>query len=94
MNDSGVFKNGILSLPITYDTYMLTSIRTIFALFLVSFQYSDPPFYGYRIFKNNAGSLYELLPVEECLLSSILKICGLIRYQLYREIIFYRLLVD
>ena len=81
MNDSVLFKNGILSLPITYDTYMLTSIRTIFALFLVSFQYSDPPFYGYRISNNN-------LPVEECLLSSILKICGIIRYQLYPEVIF------
>ena len=54
------------------------------ALFLISIQQSDPPTYWYNMSNNNAGSVCELIRVKECIVSSILKICGLIRYQLLR----------
>ena len=58
--------------------------RNGFALFLVSIQQSDPPSYWYSISNKNAGSLREVLCFQECILSHILKMCGLIQFQLLR----------
>ena len=76
--------NSNSSLPATCDNYTLTRTRNAFVSFLVSVQQSDHISYWYKIYYYNAGSLCELLRVGECIFSSILKICGLTRYQLFR----------
>ena len=83
INDSILFTSNS-SLSTTCDNHTLTRTRNVFASFLVSVQQSNPSYYWYNIYNNNYGSLFELLRVEECILSSSLKICGLIRYQLLR----------
>ena len=91
INDSISFKSNN-SLPVTCDNYTLPWTRYAFASLLVSFQHSDPPTYWYKMSNDYYGSLCELLRVKECMFYSVLKICGLIRYQLYRRnIIMYTL---
>ena len=80
INDSISFKNNS-SLPTICDNYTLTMTSNIFTSFLVSVQQSNPPTYWYNMSDNIASSLCELLYVEECVLSFILTICGMIRYQ-------------
>ena len=79
INDSILFSSNS-SLPIC-DNYILTRTRNIFASFSVLVQQSNPLSHWYSISNNNTGSVCRLLCVEERLLSSILKMRGLIRYQ-------------
>ena len=83
INDSILFTSNS-SLPTTCDNHTLTRTRNMFTSFLVSVQQSNPSSYWYNISNNYYGSLFELLRVEECILSSSLKICSLIQYQLIR----------
>ena len=83
INDS-ILLTSNSSVPTICNTYMLKKTRNSFVSSLVLVQQSDPPSYWYNIYNNNNGSLCELLHVEECILSSILKMCGIIRYQLIR----------
>ena len=83
INDNIVFTS-ISSLPTICDNYTLTRTRNASTSVLVSVQQSHPPSYWYSIYDNNVGSVCELPRVGEYILSPILKICGLIRYQLLR----------
>ena len=82
------------SLHVICDNCTLTMTRNTFVSLLVSAQQSDLPSYRYIISDDNAGSMCEILCVEECILSSTSKICGLIRYQLLRGSVIMYILKD
>ena len=83
-SNNSISCNSSSSLPVICDNYTLPTTRDTFESFLVSVQQSDPPSHWYHISHNNASSLCKLLSVEECISSSIIKTCGLIRFQLLR----------
>ena len=70
------------SLPIVGGNYSFTRTRNDFASLIMSIESVYPHSYWYTLSDNGIGSLCELLRVEECIFTSILKTFGHIHWNM------------
>ena len=75
---TNLFKRNI-SLPTVNDKYSFTRARNVLASLITSIEILEPPSYWYNVSDNGKGSLCELFRLENCVVLSIMRTCGLIR---------------
>ena len=71
-----------ISLPTVDDKYSFTRVHNALISLITSIESLEPPSYWYSISDNGIGSLCELFRLEECVLLSIMRTCGLIRQKI------------